>query len=194
MASEEREKWDRRHAAGPGNDEPSEFLRQIFEAGSWAIPPGRALDIATGKGRNAFFLAGRGFSVDAVDISQVALDEARRCAEAKKLIISWKQTDLEHAKLPEAAYDLIVNFNFLERSLIPQIRRALKLAGHVIFETYLIDQRALGHPKNPAYLLEHNELLGFFPGWRILWYREGKFRESGEAAFRAGLLAQKVAQ
>ena len=194
MTWQEREKWDRQHAAGAGSDEPSEFLKQIFETGSWVIPAGRALDIATGKGRNAIFLAGRGFSVDAVDISPVALDEASRRAEPRKLIISWRQADLEHAELPDAAYGLIVNFNFLQRSLIPQIGRALKPGGHVIFETYLIDQRALGHPKNPAHLLGHNELLGFFPGWRVLWYREGQFPERGEAAFRAGLLAQKPAQ
>jgi hypothetical protein len=53
----------------------------------------------------------------------------------------------------------------------------------------LIDQQIIGHPKNPDYLLYHNELLEFFRDFRVLYYREGQFPQSG--AFRAGLLAQK---
>ncbi|MBI3063320.1 MAG: methyltransferase type 12, partial [Deltaproteobacteria bacterium] len=94
--------------------------------------------------------------------------------------------------LPEATYDLVVDFNYLQRSLIPQIKAALKPGGHVIFETYLIGQEMIGHPKNPAYLLRHNELLELFRDFRVLCYREGKLSDHGEASFRAGLLAQKL--
>jgi len=87
----------------------------------------------------------------------------------------------------------VVNFNYLQRSLIPQIKAALKVNGYVICETYLIDQPAIGHPKNPAYLLEHNELLNWFREYRVFCYREGCFSEGGEPAFRAGILAQKLA-
>jgi hypothetical protein len=55
-----------------------------------------------------------------------------------------------------------------------------------------MDQREIGHPQNPQYLLAHNELLNLFRGWRVLYYREGKFSAGAESAFRAGLLAQKV--
>ncbi|MDZ4346948.1 MAG: hypothetical protein U1E51_31440, partial [Candidatus Binatia bacterium] len=106
--------------------------------------------------------------------------------------ISWQQADLEQIELPKTTYDLIVNFNYLQRSLIPQIKAALRPGGHAIFETYLTGQEILGHPKNPAYLLGHNELLEQFRDFRVLWYREGKFTDDGEAAFRAGLLAQKL--
>jgi len=84
----------------------------------------------------------------------------------------------------------MVNFNYLQRSLIPQIKKSLKSGGHVIFESYLIDQRIVGHPKNPAYLLGHNELLDLFRGLRVLYYREGKFK-GGQEAYRAGIFAQK---
>jgi len=192
MASDDQAKWDRQHAASHGSDQASGFLKEVLLSGSWPIPRGRALDIAAGKGRNAIFLAEQGFHVVAIDVSPVALDEARGRAAGKSLSISWQQADLEHIELPKTTYDLIVNFNYLQRSLIPQIKTALAPGGHVIFETYLIGQEAIGHPKNPAYLLRHNELLELFRDFRVLCYREGKFADGGEASFRAGLLAQKL--
>jgi SAM-dependent methyltransferase len=191
MATDDQVRWDRQHAAGHGSEHASGFLKEILLSDSWPIPRGWALDIATGKGRNAIFLAEQGFDVVAVDVSPVALDDARKRAAGKSLSISWQQADLERVELPEATYDLVVDFNYLQRSLIPQIKAALKPGGHVIFETYLIGQEMIGHPKNPAYLLRHNELLELFRDFRVLCYREGKLSDHGEASFRAGLLAQK---
>ena len=191
MATEDQKRWDEKHVGKSGDQPPSSFLTEILSSASWQIPAGRALDVATGRGRNACFLAERGFSVDAMDISEVALQEARKTAEARRLAINFIQAELEQVALPAATYDLIINFNFLERSLIPRMKNALKLGGHVIFETYLVDQRVLGHPRNPAFLLGHNELLELFGDFRVLLYREGKFVEQGQAAFRAGIFAQK---
>ena len=191
MAIQDRERWDRQHAAGRSTQQPAGFLKEIFEAGAWQIEPGRALDIATGKGCNAVFLAERGFEVVAIDISPLALAEARKHADEKGLSISWQPVDLEKIELPKKSYDLIVNFNYLQRTLVPQLKAALKTGGYVIFETYLIDQQTIGHPKNPDYLLRHNELLDLFREFRILYYREGRFKDTGEDAFRAGLFGQK---
>jgi len=192
MESDDRVRWDRQHAVSHGSDQASGFLKEILLSGSWPIPRGRALDIATGKGRNAIFLAEQGFDVVAIDVSPVALDEARGRAAGKSLSISWQQADLEQIELPKTTYNLIVNFDYLQRSLMPQIKTALAPGGHVIFETYSIGQEVIGHPKNPAYLLRHNELLELFRDFRVLCYREGKFADDGEASFRAGLLAQKL--
>ena len=192
MSNDDRARWDRRYVLGHGADAPSGFLTEVFQSESSRLPAGRALDIATGKGSNALFLAERGFDVDAIDISSVALEEARLRAEQKGLSVSWQQADLERIELPVARYDLVLNLKYLQRSLIPQLKAALKLGGHVIFETYLIDQKEAGHPKNPAYLLAHNELLENFRDFRVLRYREGKFCEGSEASFRAGIFAQRV--
>jgi 2-polyprenyl-3-methyl-5-hydroxy-6-metoxy-1,4-benzoquinol methylase len=192
MSIKDQVRWDKQHESTHGSTEAQIFLREVFAAEAWPMPRGRALDVACGKGRNALFLAERGFDVVAIDISPVALEEGRRRAAKKNLAITWQQADLEQIQLSEAAYDLVVNFNYLQRSLIPQIKAALKRGGFVIFETYLIDQPAIGHPKNPAYLLEHNELLNFFRDFRVLYYREGQFSEAGEPAFRAGIFAQKI--
>jgi 2-polyprenyl-3-methyl-5-hydroxy-6-metoxy-1,4-benzoquinol methylase len=192
LATEDQERWDKRHEAHQGEIGPASFLQEVFHLRAWQIPTGRALDIATGRGGNAIFLAEKGFAVDAIDISEVALQSARKIAEEKGLTIDFKQADLDHLELPAMAYDVVLNFNFLERDLIPKMKRALKLSGHVIFETYLIDQRVLGHPRNPAYLLGHNELLELFSDFRVLYYREGKFLKGGKEAYRAGLFGQKV--
>ena len=193
MGLDDQARWDKQHAEARGPDTPASFLQQVFETDVWQLPRGRALDIACGQGRNSLYLAEGGFEVVAMDISAVALNEARKRAEMKQLRIDWRQTDLEAVRLDEAAYDLIVNFNYLQRSLIPQIKRAVKHGGYIIFETYLIDQMAIGHPKNPDYLLRHNELLEHFREFRILGYREGKFKDDGEASYRAGIFAQRIA-
>ena len=191
MANENQKRWDDKHEHEHHDSSPADFLRHVFSEYVSHLQPGKALDIAAGKGRNAIFLAERGFRVQAVDISEVALVEGRRLAEEKGLEIVWKQADLETFELPHDVYDLVLNFNFLERSLIPKMKSTLKLGGHIIFETYLVDQRVLGHPRNPAYLLGHNELLHLFRDFRILCYREGRFAEGGKEACRAGLFGQK---
>ncbi len=193
MSLEDKTRWDKQHESTHAANEAAAFLREVLAAEAWRIPRGQVLDLACGKGRNAVFLAEHGFAVVGVDISSVALDEGKRRAAEKNLVVSWQQADLERIQLPESAYDLVVDFNYLQRSLIPQIRAALRVGGCIVFETYLIDQPAVGHPKNPAYLLQHNELLRWFIDYRVLWYREGRFNDGGEPAFRAGIVAQKIA-
>lgn len=192
MGADDQSRWDRQRAVSHGEQAPSQFLREILEGEHWSVAPGKALDLACGKGRNALFLASRGFQVTAIDISPVALAQAHKQAQRGSLSISWRQADLEHLQLPCAEYDLVVNINYLQRSLIGQIKQSLKPAAYLIFETYLIDQRAIGHPKNPDYLLAHNELLDHFREFRVFLYREGKFVDTGEPSYRAGIFAQKI--
>jgi SAM-dependent methyltransferase len=193
MAECDRQRWNCKHAAEHTAPHPADLLTHIFASGFWQIDPGRSLDIATGKGQNAVFLAERGFEVVGIDISPLALVEARRLAKEKSVRVSWQQADLENVELAQAFYDVILNFNYLQRSLVPKIKKALKVGGHVIFETYLIDQQAIGHPKNPDYLLRHNELLDLFRDYRVLYYREGRCAQEGKGGFRAGILARKLA-
>jgi len=166
------------------------FLRKHIDL----LPRGRALDIATGEGRNAVFLAGHGFRVDAVDISEVGLRKARELAREEGVKIRTALADLDTYPIREEHYDLIANFYFLDRSLIPKIRTGLKKGGRVIFETYLIEQRDLGTrgPRNPKYFLKHNELLRMFKGFRILLYREGIFKENRWKKAVASLIAEKI--
>jgi len=191
MSFDDQIRGDRQYGQSDRSEKPSAFLKQIFDEGHWDIAPGRALDIASGAGRNALFLAEKGFHVTAIDISQVGLDQGARRAAERSLSIAWQQADLENCQLPPGPYELIVNINYLQRSLIPHMKSALAPGGYIVFETYLIDQQTIGHPKNPDYLLGHNELLSHFRDFRVLCYREGKFVDDAEPSYRAGILGQK---
>ena len=135
---------------------------------------------------------GKGFAVTGIDISSVALGRAEKRAVEKSLAISWRQADLENYTLEMAFYDLVVNFDYLQRPLLAAMKAALKIGGFIIFDTYLVDQQAIGHPRNPDYLLRHNELLDSFRDFRVLYYREGRIISNGERSFRAGIFAQKM--
>ena len=191
MSRDDQIRWDRQYAERQTKQDAALFLRAIFESQHWDVPAGRALDIACGSGRNALFLAEKGLEITGVDISAVALALAEQRAQQKSLSILWRQADLENYTIEAAAYDLIVNIDYLQRSLLPAMKAALKTGGYIIFDTYLIDQEAIGQPKNPDYLLHHNELLDSFRDFRVLHYREGRIISNGERSFRAGIFAQK---
>ncbi len=81
--------------------------------------------------------------------------------------------DLEHAEIPERSFDLILCIQYLQRSLFPQIARALRPGGVLLLETYTQAQLEFaGGPRNPSYLLETGELREAFPELCVLFYRE----------------------
>ena len=157
------------------------------------LPKGRALDIAAGEGRNSVFLARHGLMVDAVDIAEQGLRKARRLAREMGVKVNTIGADLDTYRVNKGHYDLIVNFYFLKRSLIPRIKKGLKKGGRIVFETYILEQRQLGTggPQHSRYFLKHNELLNLFKDFRILLYREGIFREGGKKRAIASLMAEK---
>ncbi|MGB5158637.1 MAG: class I SAM-dependent methyltransferase [Desulfobacterales bacterium] len=154
------------------------------------LPKGRVLDIAMGEGRNAVYLASRGFTVEGIDISEKAVKIAEKTARQSGVNISAHFTDLEKtAYIIKDSYDVIICFNYLQRSLIPHIKAGLHKGGFVVYETYIIDQIRFGKPRNPDFLLKHNELLDMFYDFRCLRYHEGIF-ENRKAS--AGIIAQKT--
>ena len=170
--------------------EPNPFLKKHTHL----LPKGKALDMATGEGRNAVFLAQHGFEVDAVDISEKGLKKAQKLAKEKGAKINTFLIDLDQYQIQKERYDLIANFYFLRRRLIPRIKKGLKKGGTVIFETYLLEHRTLGTggPKQAKYFLKPNELLRLFKNFRILFYREGIFKEGGRKKAVASLIAEKI--
>ncbi len=188
----DQKRWDerfkgKRFAFGK---EPNPFLKKHIRL----LPKGKALDIAAGEGRNAVFLAQQGFDVDAVDISEKGLWKARKLATEMGVKIHTSLADLDAYKIEKEKYDLIADFYFLRRSLIPQIKKGLRKGGWVIFETYILEQRNIGAegPKDPKYFLKPNELLRLFKDFHILYYREGIFKEGGRRKAVASLIAEKI--
>ena len=190
MASDDRRRWEERYAAGPCGPEraPAEFLVAHAD-----LLHGRILDVAAGSGRNALFLAGRGNTVDAIDISFTALQHARVAAAAAGVAVRAIQADLEAFPLPLARYDAAINIRYLQRPLFAALQRAVKPGGIILFETFLIDQQAFGHPRNPVHMLQPGELRLAFASCEILAYSEGLVDGTDGPAYLARLLARRRA-
>jgi tellurite methyltransferase len=141
-------------------------------AWSAELPRGRALDIACGAGRNALYLAELGYAVDAVDISAVALERARRLAEQRGVAISWLQADLDTAPLPAGAYDLIVWVRYVNRTLMATLPSRLTAGGCVLCEQHLLTSEEVVGPRSPAYRLRPGELLAQAAPLHVQHYRE----------------------
>lgn len=168
MARSDRERWDQRYIAPRAGllRGPHTLLMQF------APPPtadARALELACGLGRDALWLAERGYTVDALDISFTALRQARAEMLRRGLRgVNFIQADLDEFTLPFYAYDLVLVFRFLDRRLFPEIRRRVRPGGLVIYETRNI-RHAERHPEAPrAHMLALGELPRYFPGWEVL--------------------------
>jgi tellurite methyltransferase len=154
------------------------------------LPTGRVLDVAMGTGRNAIYLAKRGFDVEGIDISPEAVRSALVQAREAGVNLEARVADLEiDYHIEKSAYDVIICFNYLQRSLITQIKDGLRVGGTVVYETFTVDQTQFGKPTNPDYLLKHNELLALFRDFRCLFYREGIIEERKALA---SIIAKKI--
>lgn len=189
MSEQDRRRWNERYATGRHDLRPAASL--VALAPRLQPPPGaRALDLACGVGRNALFLAELGYHVDAWDISDTALaaleaELRRRAAAGQPLAVTTRQVDLDTAELPAAAYDLVLDYYFLDRRLFPVMAAALRPGGLLLCETFLDSARGREHIANPAYLLERGELPRAFADLQVVEYVED------EAAGIARLLARR---
>ena len=138
--------------------------------------PGPVLDLACGDCSNGIFLAQQGLRVVCCDRSRGALDRAKELSAAIGItILSWR-LDLEQEgvnPLPQDAYGAVLVFRYLHRPLIPCIKKALRASGLLIYETFTVEQRRYGKPRNPDFLLNPGELLKMFQDWEVIHYFEG---------------------
>jgi tellurite methyltransferase len=150
---------------------------------------GRALDLASGEGRHAVWLASRGLEVTAIDRDARALEAVQQRARASALPVSTMLLDLEQpgVSLDVAAFDVIVATHYLHRPLFPTIRGALKDGGLLIYETFTRAQASIGRPTNPAFLLDPGELERLVAPLEILSSREGFF----EGRYLASVVARR---
>lgn len=185
---DDRSHWDKLYNTKSyvyGTD-ASEFLQENI---SQLPKGGKVLDIATGEGRNAVFLAKKGFNVEGVDISQVALRKAKRLAKDSHVSIHTTYADLTTYAIKAESYQVILNIDYLQRSLIPQIKKGLIKGGVVLYENYTVDQlkNTTGRHMRRDDLLEKGELKSLFNDFEILVYKE---TNNGKDAI-ASLLARK---
>jgi len=154
-------------------------MDRIQALGAAGAPPGRALDLACGAGRDAAYLAMRGYQVDAIDVLPDALkragDLAARCGVHLNLILQ----DLKrHPVLPAGGYGLVAVFRFLHRPALPSIGQSVAPGGFIVYETFhWRDPRQGGKPLKPSHALQDGELAAAFDGFEPLIARDGLQRD-----------------
>ena len=155
-------KWNARYGAGDlGPTEPSALLAETAAS----LPPGRALDLACGVGRNAVYLAKLGWTVVAVDGSS----EALRILSQRDARIETHRIDLEQGSLPfpDASFDLVCIIHFLHRSLFAEARRVVRPGGLVLASIETTRSKM-----NRAYVVDPGELRTLFADWELVIDRE----------------------
>lgn len=172
-----KDKWNEIYRRDNHNGRPSHVLTGYTDL----IPTsGLALDIACGRGINSLYLASHGLTVDAWDISEVAINRLIETARHENLKIRGRIVDITDGEFPTDCYDLILNSHFLDRSLTGSIIRALKPGGLVFFQTFTQDKIASIGPSNPDFLLARDELPAMFAELENLACEDGSAREDPE--------------
>jgi SAM-dependent methyltransferase len=165
----QRADWDRRYTESGllWSSQPNRFLVAEVEG----LPPGRALDLACGEGRNAVWLARRGWRVTGVDYSQVAIAKAQEQARSAGVDVAWVVADLLEYRPAPGAFDLVIAF-YLQ---VPAAERARILSAAVeavaTGGTFLLvghDSRnpaaGYGGPRDPAVLYTPEDVAAELPG------------------------------
>ena len=169
----DRHEWDARYTATElvWSAEPNRFLVSEVED----LPPGRALDVGCGEGRNAIWLADRGWDVTGVDFSEVALDKAQRLAAARGVTVHWDLADVT-AYTPEIErFDLVIVL-YLQ---LPATERRIvfgRAAGAVVPGGTLLavghditnPQAGWGGPQDPSVLYSPDDVVSDLAGLDIV--------------------------
>ncbi|HUP58869.1 MAG TPA: methyltransferase domain-containing protein [Thermoanaerobaculia bacterium] len=160
------EEWNGRYRSGEELDR--EPASQLVAAAS-DLPPGRALDLACGAGRNAIWLERRGWNVVAID----GASEAIRIVGERAPAIDARVLDLEtNAPLPfdDESFDLVAVLFFLHRPLFPEAKRLVRRGGIVVAA-----MRTCGI--NPSYCVASGELAKHFRDFELLHEHEDEVAE-----------------
>lgn len=158
--------WDARYAAADlvWGAEPNRFVA----AGLGDLPAGRALDIACGEGRNAIWLATRGWSAVGVDFSATAIERARRLAHEAGVAdrTEFVVGDAVAGDLPAGPFDAVV-VAYLQLP-VEERRRAIRNATERVARSGVLlvvghDTSNLtdgfGGPQDPAVLFTSDDIV-----------------------------------
>jgi SAM-dependent methyltransferase len=137
------------------------------------LPPGSALDLGAGEGRNAVWLAEQGWTVTAVDFSPIGLEKAQQVAQRRGVLIETVAADvLDYRAAKE--FDLVV-LAYLQLPLtqltevLGHAASALTSGGTLLLVAHdrsnLVD--GVGGPQDPAVLQTPEEVAAALPGLRV---------------------------
>ena len=150
---------------------PNQYLEETLPK----VPPGTALDLACGSGRDAVYMASHGFEVTAVDHLEDALEFGRELS-CRYLVggkpIRWVKTDLDKPS-ELGKFDLVTCFYYLNRPLLTKVVDLLNPGGHLIVETFTVKHReTFGKPRSEHLVLQEGELLRLSAHLQIRDYQE----------------------
>lgn len=173
-------KWDAVYAGlEPADSKPAAVLAE----NTYLLPDrGLALDLACGLGGNAHYLAAAGLTVEAWDISAVAIDKLQAYADRQGLNIKARQLNIDTNCLAGMCFDVIVVSRFLDRALSDAIISALKFNGLLFYQTFTRQKVDDSGPSCFDFLLAECELLTLFSELTPVYYRDNGLlgdRDSG---------------
>jgi SAM-dependent methyltransferase len=167
------QEWDRRYAGAEmvWTAEPNRFVVDELQD----LAPGRALDIAAGEGRNAVWLAARGWQVTAVDFSAAGLDKGRHLAQARGVAVDWVHADVRDYQ-PEAGSFQLVLVAYLQLreaeldGVLRQAMTALAPGGVVLVVGHDVTnlREGTGGPPDPAVLYTPESITRSLRGLTVL--------------------------
>jgi SAM-dependent methyltransferase len=169
----DREAWNQRYADADlvWSAEANRFVVQEVSD----LPPGRALDLGAGEGRNAIWLAERGWRVTAVDFSDIGLQKARRLAEARGVEIDWTEADLRSYSPATGAFDLVVLLYIHlpaeeRRALVGRAADAVAVGGTLLVVGHDRSnlEEGYGGPQDPAILFSPDDITDDLAGIKNL--------------------------
>jgi SAM-dependent methyltransferase len=169
----ERDDWNERYAGTElvWTASPNRFLVAEAEA----LTPARALDLACGEGRNAVWLAERGWRVTGVDFADVALAKATRLAAARGVEVEWVDADVRAWEPPAEAFDLVVLLYLQlpadERRVVHERAAAAVAPGGtllVVAHHATNPAEGYGGPKDAAVLFTEDDVVADVPGLEIV--------------------------
>lgn len=167
---------------------PVKFLAENFHL----IPgSGSVLDVGMGEGRNAVFLATKGYQVTGIDISSVALKKAEELAKEYNVTVSSVLGDAKKYQFKPNSFDAVLCFYYVDRELFPLLINILKPGGYIYYEAYTLDQKIKTGLKDDEddYYLKSSELKELLKnaGLKVVKYEEGAFGNE----YRASAVARK---
>lgn len=188
VSQDSKTQWDQRYSRPTFiyGKSPASFLAENYQY----IPyEGTVLDMGMGEGRNAVFLAQKGYKVTGVDISSVAVKKSYMLAQEFGVKIKGVVASLTNYKIPPQSFDAIICFYWVDRSLINQIKTWLKPGGILIYEAHTIRQKSVKRDESvdDDNFLKEQELLKMFSGMRVLKYEEPLH----EKEFRSSIILKK---
>lgn len=165
----DRDHWNQRYTERPWPIDPSPWLVNNAEL---FTTRGRALDIAGGTGRNAIWLASRGWDVTITDVSDVAIELAAARATSCGVTLTTLEIDLATSDLPGGPWDVIMVFHYLDRALFSGFARLLRPGGLVIGSLATVKNLERNERPPLPYLLDGGELPALIDGLDLTEYDE----------------------